>query len=314
MAILPDRTALGAAPATGDLLFVTDISDTTDAATGTDKKMTVANLFTSPTLVTPALGTPASGTLTNCTGLPATALVADTTTAIGVGSINLGHASDTTLARVSAGLVAVEGSVINGYATTATAAGTTALTIASARTQFFTGSTTQTVTLPTTSVVAGQTYVIENLSTGVVTVQSSGANTIVLLGAGMSATFTALVATPTTAANWDATLISSWGLNLAQTASANAATVNLAYVTNTITNNSAATITVTIPTAGAVDGEMRVVRVLPSSAVAQTITWVNTENSTVSAPVLTNATTTSPVTAGFQYNSATSKWRCIASA
>lgn len=56
MAILPDRTALGGAPATGDLLKVTDISDTTDAATGTDKKMTVANLFTSPTFVTPVLG------------------------------------------------------------------------------------------------------------------------------------------------------------------------------------------------------------------------------------------------------------------
>lgn len=45
MAILSDRSAL-TTPASGDLLFVTDVSDTTDAATGTDKKMTFANLQT----------------------------------------------------------------------------------------------------------------------------------------------------------------------------------------------------------------------------------------------------------------------------
>src|SRR5687767_2582136 len=38
-------TALGAAPASGDLLAVVDISDPTDAASGTTKKMTVANLL-----------------------------------------------------------------------------------------------------------------------------------------------------------------------------------------------------------------------------------------------------------------------------
>ena len=59
-----------------------------------------------------ALGTPASGTLTNCTGLPMSGLVASTSTAIGVGSINLGHASDTTIARVSAGVVSIEGVTI----------------------------------------------------------------------------------------------------------------------------------------------------------------------------------------------------------
>jgi len=64
---------------------------------------------TSPTLVTPLLGTPTSGTLTNCTGLPIAGLVASTSTAIGVGSIELGHASDTTITRASAGQIAVEG-------------------------------------------------------------------------------------------------------------------------------------------------------------------------------------------------------------
>lgn len=63
-------TALGAAPATGDLLPLVDVSDTTDSAAGTTKKMTVANLFTSPSLTTPALGTPSSGNLSNCTAYP----------------------------------------------------------------------------------------------------------------------------------------------------------------------------------------------------------------------------------------------------
>lgn len=56
-----------------------------------------------------ALGTPSSGTLTNCTGLPLTSLVDDTATAVGVGTIELGHASDTTLGRSAAGVATVEG-------------------------------------------------------------------------------------------------------------------------------------------------------------------------------------------------------------
>jgi len=67
-------------------------------------------------------------------------------------------------------------------------------------------------------------------------------------------------------------------------------------------------------TASATAGQLSMVRVLDFSAAAQTITWVNTEDSTVTAPTTSNASTTLPLTAGFQYNSATSKWRCIAKA
>jgi ribosomal protein L24 len=56
-----------------------------------------------------ALGTPSSGTLTNATGLPISGLVASTSAALGVGTIELGHASDTTISRASAGRIAVEG-------------------------------------------------------------------------------------------------------------------------------------------------------------------------------------------------------------
>lgn len=98
------------------------------------------------------------------------------------------------------------------------------------------------------------------------------------------------------------------------TASGNAATVPITSRVSTVTNNSAATLTITITTTSAVDGQLVMVRVLDFSAVAQTITWVNTENSTATAPTTSNGSTTLPLTIGFQYNSLTSKWRCLASA
>lgn len=64
---------------------------------------------TSPTLVTPSLGTPTALTLTNATGLPVSGITSSTTAALGVGSIELGHATDTTISRVAAGQIAVEG-------------------------------------------------------------------------------------------------------------------------------------------------------------------------------------------------------------
>jgi hypothetical protein len=76
----------------------------------TDESGTGALVFaTSPTLTTPALGTPSAVTLTNGTGLPVSGISASTSTAIGVGTIELGHATDTTLARSSAGVITVEG-------------------------------------------------------------------------------------------------------------------------------------------------------------------------------------------------------------
>lgn len=87
---------------------------------------------------------------------------------------------------------------------TATAAGTTTLTIASTQIQVFTGTSTQTVLQPTTSVPAGFSNTVVNESTSTVTVQSSGANTIAIVPPGTSRTFTALKATPTAAADWQA--------------------------------------------------------------------------------------------------------------
>ena len=93
----------------------------------------------------------------------------------------------------------------SGYATTATAAATTTLTIQSFYWQFFTGSTTQTVVMPTESTLEpGMTWSIVNNSTAAVTIRSSGLNNIVLLGAGESALVTCILNTGTTAASWNA--------------------------------------------------------------------------------------------------------------
>lgn len=98
------------------------------------------------------------------------------------------------------------------------------------------------------------------------------------------------------------------------TAVANAATVPVTSKNNIVTNSSAATLTITLTTASAVNMQQVVVQILDFSAVAQTITWVNTENSTITAPTTSNGSTSLPLTVGFTYNSSTSKWRCVASA
>ena len=97
------------------------------------------------------------------------------------------------------------------------------------------------------------------------------------------------------------------------TVAANAGTVTRANRINKFTNSSAATMTITMSTTAALDGDLVQVRIYDFSAATQTITWVNTENSSVTVPATSNGSTTLYLTVGFQYNSATSKWRCIGS-
>lgn len=98
------------------------------------------------------------------------------------------------------------------------------------------------------------------------------------------------------------------------TATINAATIPVTSGRNIVTNSSAATLTITLTTTSAVNMQTCVVQILDFSAVAQTLILVNTENSTVSPPASTNGSTTLPLTLGFIFNSATTKWRLVASA
>lgn len=115
----------------------------------------------------------------------------------------------------------------SGYATTATAAGTTTLTVQSFYWQFFTGSTTQTVVMPVESTLAqGMTWSIVNNSTGAVTIQSSGLNTIVTLAAGEVALVTCILNSGTTAASWNANVSAVGGGVTSATGTANQVLVN----------------------------------------------------------------------------------------
>lgn len=93
----------------------------------------------------------------------------------------------------------------------------------------------------------------------------------------------------------------------------NAGTVPVTSGVNNFTNTSAATMTITMATAGASDGQFCTVRVYDFSAAAETITWVNTENSGVSAPTTSAGSVTLPKTVTLQFNAATTKWRVVQS-
>lgn len=96
--------------------------------------------------------------------------------------------------------------LIDGFATTVTAAATTTLTVASAGVQYFTGSTTQTVKLPvvaTGPLPFGFQFTIVNLSSGAVTVQSSGSNTLQAMAANTQLVCSVILQSGTGTASWN---------------------------------------------------------------------------------------------------------------
>ena len=97
----------------------------------------------------------------------------------------------------------------------------------------------------------------------------------------------------------------------ALTVASQAITVPVTYPISEITNNAASSFTITMTTSGAVNGQTVIVQILDYSAAAQTLTWVNTENSTQAVPAVSSGSTTLPLSVGFIFNSATTKWRCV---
>lgn len=132
-------------PGSGVVTFLTIPSSANLAAAVTNETGTGALVFaTNATLVTPILGTPQSVTLTNGTGLPQAGTVGLTTAdSPQFAGINLGNASDTTLSRVSAGVMAVEG------VTVPTVSSTNSLTNKSVKPQITTISSSATPTVNT---------------------------------------------------------------------------------------------------------------------------------------------------------------------
>lgn len=164
-----------------------------------------------------------------------------------------------------------------------------------------------TITTPasgsTLTIIDGKTLTVNN------SIQLSGTDSTTMTFPSTNATIARTDAAQTfTGSQTFASVIET---NNAIAASGNAATVPVTSSVSTVTNNSAATLTITITTTSAVNRQKLTVCILDASAVAQTITWVNTENSSIAAPTTSNGSTTLPLTVAFMYNSATSKWRCI---
>ncbi len=89
------------------------------------------------------------------------------------------------------------------YSTTATAAGTTTLTVASNYQQHFTGVTTQTIVMPVaTTMTLGFGFEIVNRSTGLLTINSSGANAITTVASGNTVKIVCILTSGTDAASW----------------------------------------------------------------------------------------------------------------
>lgn len=311
---------------------LSDLSATTSAELAgviSDETGSGALVFANtPTLVTPLLGTPTSGTLTNCTGLPIAGLVSSTSTALGLGSIELGHATDTTLARVSAGVVSIEGVNILTTSTGAAIAQT-----------FYIGTTQVAINRASAALtLAGITLTTPDIGT-----PSAGTltNCTGLPIAGLTAsTSTALGvgsielghASDTTIARVSAGVISVEGVTVDTISATNTLTNKritkrvvsaTSYTTDTGSSLNADTTDVFIVTAQAgalkfnnpsgtpTDGQTLWIAV--TGTAARALTWDTAfEASTVALP--TTTVTTARLDIGFVWNVATSKWRCIAAA
>jgi hypothetical protein len=110
---IPTFDAKGRATAVSTATITPAVGNITGLGTGVATALAVnTGSAGAPVLLDGAGGTPSSLTLTNATGLPVAGITSSTSTALGVGSLELGNASDTTLARSSAGNVTVEGNLL----------------------------------------------------------------------------------------------------------------------------------------------------------------------------------------------------------
>jgi hypothetical protein len=109
--------------------------------------------------------------------------------------------------------------LIENMTTTATAAGTTTLTVSSSKAQQFTGSSTQTLVMPNaTTLTNGHQFYVMNRSSGAVTVNMNGGSLLQTMAASSFALFT-LISNGTTAGTWDSAYSSGGGSGTVTTVS-----------------------------------------------------------------------------------------------
>ena len=124
-----------------------------------------------------------SATITIADGKAIT--TADSFTTAGAFPITLTATEATTVTLPASGTLDVD-----GYATSATAAGTTTLTKSSASTRVFTGTATETVILPSTAdLYVGKRFTITNNSTGSLSVQDSATTAVLTQTTKTTATY-----------------------------------------------------------------------------------------------------------------------------
>lgn len=316
----------------------------TIARTDAGQTFTGVQTMSSPALTTPAITGIATGTGVATAATVSTLALRDTN-----GNITMNNAieSYTTTVTAAQTTTLVVGSTYQQFFTGSTAAQILQLPVASTlvngQSWFVVNASTVTMQINTSGsnnllvLAAGTSAIVTCINTGggtgtaswstlyfgdkVATGKALTVNNSITLS-GTDATTMTFPSTSATMARTDAaqtftgtqTFAQIVTTNNAITATSNAATVPITSRISTVTNSSAATLTITMTTTSAVDGQLVMVRILDFSAVAQTVTWVNTENSSISAPTTSNGSTTLPLTVGFQYNGGTSKWRCIASA
>lgn len=232
----------------------------------------VANNASSTIAISGSFGTTITVTATTAVTLPTSGtLVSTVTTGNGVSAVNTAGALAFTLGAITP-------STVNGVTFTGSGSATLAL-----------GSKNLTVnnTITLAASADGNTFTFPNGSQGI---------------AGLSANQTFV---------GQDKFNNFIDVNNAVTVSSNAGTVPVTFRLNTFTNSSAATMAITMATSSAVDGQISFVRIYDFSAVAQTIGWTNTENSSVGVPLTSNGSTTLFLTASFMFNGSTSKWRIL---
>jgi|LakMenEpi03Aug12_release.lakeMendotaPanAssembly.Ray.scaffolds.fasta_scaffold102783_5 hypothetical protein len=167
------------APATSSTLTIADgktlTASNTLTFTGTDSSSVAFGAGGTVLYSGGALGTPSSGTLTNATGLPVSGITASTSTALGVGSIELGHATDTTLTRSSAGVLAIEGVVVPTISSTNTLTNKTISGASNTLSNIANSSLSNSaITLAGTSVALGGSFTATNMLDAIKTVDGAG--------------------------------------------------------------------------------------------------------------------------------------------